>query len=193
MKERVFSFLLALALVTAQMQGIAVAAEAPGDAMTEEAALVEVAAAEEAAVEEASVEEVSVEAAAVEEAAADEEKTEPAEAVEEAAPADDEDAAEAEAPQDPEQDEAAQSFDREDVAGTTGIDEEAPPLETANDPAEAAITAAEVYMMLPEAGRPAASTDANGRLRRVGDGCRREYRIYGQIPRRTDPLHQICT
>ena len=170
MKERVFSFLLVLALVTAQMQGIAVAAEAPGDAMTEEAALVEVAAAEEASVEEASVEAAAVDEAAAEEAAAveevsageaaAEEKTEPAEAVEEAAPADDEDAAEAEAPQDPEQDEAAQSFDREDVAGATGIDEEAPPLETANDPAEAAITAAEVYIIAPESGRSAAATDA---------------------------------
>ena len=93
MKKRVFSFLLVLALVTAQMQGIAVAAEAPGDAMTEEAALVEVAAAEEAAVEEASVEAAAVDEAAAEEAAAveevsageaaAEEKTEPAEAVEE--------------------------------------------------------------------------------------------------------------
>ena len=172
MKKRAFSFLLALALVTAQMQGIAVAAEAPGDAVTEEAAAVDEAAAEEAVVEEAADEEAAVEAAAdeaaadeeaaaVEEAAAAEEEPEPAEAVEEAAPADNEDAAEAEAPQDSEQDEAEQSFDPEDVAGTTGIDEEAPPLETANDPAEEAITSAEVYIMAPESGRSAAATDAS--------------------------------
>ena len=172
MKKRVFSFLLVLALMTAQMQGIAVAAEAPGDAVTEEAPAVEETA-DEAAVEEAAVEapveeaaagEAAVEAAETKEASA-EEKKETAVEAEAALPADDGEAAEAEAPQDPEQDDAVQSFDREDAAEAAEPaaenDEEAPPLETANDPAEAAFTSAEVYIIAPEAGRSAAATDAS--------------------------------
>ena len=170
MKKRVCSFLLILALVIAQMQGIAFAAEASGDGATEAAV------AEETAPEEETGE------AAPEEAEA-------TEAVEAAVPADDEAVAEAEVPQDPEQDEAEQSFDPEDLSETEmpateneeempeeaaadadapsdempsdEIVEEVPQPETANDPAEAAITSAEVYIISPESGRSAAATDAS--------------------------------
>ena len=85
MKKRVCSFLLAVVLMIANLQGSAIAAEAPGDAVSEETAD-EKAADEEAAVEETVVEETSESEEPAEEAAAAETGT----AAEESEPADDE-------------------------------------------------------------------------------------------------------
>ena len=177
MKKRVCSFLLAVVLMIANLQGSAIAAEAPGDAVSEEPAD-EKAADEEAAVEETVVEETSESEEPAEEAAAAETGT----AAEESEPADDEAvtkepepdaagmAAEETVPQDPEEEDTEAPSD--EMPQDEIVEEEAPLSETANEPAEM-VTIREVALLLrlPEVGRLAADTDAKGSLSVFSSEC----------------------
>ena len=177
MKKRVCSFLLAVVLMIANLQGSAIAAEAPGDAVSEETAD-EKAADEEAAVEETVVEETSESEEPAEEAAAAETGT----AAEESEPADDEAvtkepepdaagmAAEEIVPQDPEEEDTEAPSD--EMPQDEIVEEEAPLSETANEPAEM-VTIREVALLLrlPEVGRLEADTDAKGSLSVFSSEC----------------------